>query len=343
MFSTLSRLILNPSTIEQVETYLHKLFGQRCLVIGETTTAALFAMAHEQTRLTGAAIAETSEVTVRRHILTRAQEAFVIGHEICHILLRSPGDMTQLWLEDTLDTIQTKQKTGYRASLRGLRAYREDFDRAVARRGIVVPTPGSLRYLRESLRWMRWRKRLMNTAELDEFSAQLTVGSPLVEECVCDTFGLIAAILNLSKTKADWTTAIEASVLALHNLRLIQSLDEEAAVSVAGRADRPPAESSVLAAQVRLSFLRREIRQAGHRIFPEFDADEAHACAVRTNQTYAAQIMDHVLFGYFVGREEGLRYSRDHPEEVDAIGFDEIPALRLLLGFYERGDRSETH
>jgi hypothetical protein len=276
ILSRLTRLVRGQASTKAVDAYLHKLFGQRLLVAGEVVGAlAMWVRSQAREPLP----AESVEYLSERLELVFAQEAFVIAHELTHVLLnRVPAVRVEL-SEEVFDFVQHIPPPSAEVAEAYPDFWRDSIVDVYARYGLTIDR---------------------NKVEADEPEASRDLGTELrsnprlLEEVICDYAGAIASA-QVCKAIAgiSYERGFTAAGIALHNLRLLQILDGYSRPDGRERVSREFRDS-----QTRLSIHRG--------VIPQFcalagdvwgcDADVVREEVRDFNITHARVLLDPILF-----------------------------------------------
>lgn len=340
IFSAVTRLVLNEASRDHVDEYFDKLLGQRCFISGQFGSALLIA-ASRQERGKLEPIPESTGTRLRRYTLTLGQEAFTIGHELCHILMKQSPDAGRSLANDYAQiVVDALLATDFKSDPKNLESaweeYVSDLDRALAADGIFPPAPESPGYkdflaFREEAR----RDFMGPDADIEELQRNLPNNRRLAEESLCDMFGFLSSLLfhrDNPQDAMDWRiAAVESSVFALHNLRLIEAFD--ARIRSQYIANQMPVEVNreFHESMVRLSALRAHIKNYSQTSEWGISSDLTHDAAVAVNRLYAKAVMDRMLFVY----DFDVYLSRGHRLDSDyaALPPDRKRIVRGVLGF----------
>jgi predicted nucleic acid-binding protein len=325
VLSRLTRLVLSEADPEAVDRYLEKLFAQRLAVAGQFLAA--LAMGKRCTKPVLPPI-ESPKQSNRRFRFVHGQEAFVIGHELTHILL---GQIPQLRDELAQEVFRFLEVDVGVSATRRREAFEEDWDssiRAALQRYGLEP-----RRDRYPARW----------DPPEDEAAALTGNPDLLEECICDFAGSIASALATARPGGiSVGDSFIASAMALHNLRLLQQLDEYARGT-----ETQESESAFAASMTRLSVHRTVIRAFCHVMNRSLAIDPAHVVreTVAFNKAYAAVIGDPLLFVWqfdqFVDRVE-REVAKNFPDQKEPPwSRQQRSILRAQLGFASEAVRAE--
>lgn len=208
ILSRLTRLVHGQVSTRAVDAYLYKLFGQRLLVAGEVVGAlAMWVRSQGHESLPG----ESEEQLDERLELVVAQEAFVIAHELTHVLLNRIPEVRVELSEEIFDFVQRILPPGADVAEAYADFWRDSIVDVYARYGVTINR---------------------DMIEADEYEtsrdpgAELRSNPCLLEEVICDYAGAIASA-QVCKVIAGirYERAFTAAAIALHNLRLLQMLD----------------------------------------------------------------------------------------------------------------------
>lgn len=340
IFSTVTRLVLNEASRDHVDEYFNKLLGQRCFISGQFGTALLIA-ASRQNREKLDPIPESAATRHRRSTLTLGQEAFAIGHEIGHILMKQAPDAGRPLATEYAQTVADALiAADFMADPKMMESawqeYVSDRDRALAADGIFPPTPGSAAY--EEFLSLREEERcafMVPDADIEQLKRDFPTNHRLAEESLCDMLGFLSSLLfhrnNPDATMDSHIAAVESSVLALHNLRLIEAFDVKVKGHFAPNETPVDVNREFHESMVRLSALRQHIKNYSRTSDWGVSYDSTHNAAVDVNRLYAKAVMDRMLFAY----DFEVYLSRGHRLDDDyaALAPDQKSTVRAILGF----------
>jgi hypothetical protein len=290
ILSRLTRLVRSQASTKAVDAYLQKLFGQRLLVAGEVVGAlAMFVRSQVREPLP----AESGEHLSERLELVFAQEAFVIAHELTHVLLNRIPEVRVELSEEVFDFVQRIPPPGAEVAEAYPDFWRDSIVDVYARYGMTIDRDAVEADKPEASR---------------DLGAELRSNPRLLEEVICDYAGAIAAA-QVCKVTAGirFERGFTAAALALHNLRLLQMLDGYSRPDGSERVSREFRDS-----QTRLSIHRG--------ITPQFcalagdvwgcDADVVRENVRDFNISHARVLLDPILFI--------LRFADFHREVTEA-------------------------
>jgi hypothetical protein len=320
VLSRLTRLVMSEVEPEIADHYLRKLFAQRLFVAGQFTAA--WAMSNPRATPKRPP-PETVDDFKRRMQLVSAQEAFVIGHELTHILIGQIPQVREELREELFMFLRMNRSTP--AAIRR-KAFEDDWDNsiraALQRYGL---TPSEAKY---EAPWSTGSD-VVNT---DTLSANTS----LLDECICDLAGSIASAMSSALFGGlSLTDAFVASGIALHNLRLLQELDQYARNSTETEDDDSVFQESI----VRLAVHRTSIRAFCAAMSHGLPVDERDVQRDMTafNKTFSAIIQDPVLFvlqfDEFVSYVKGEMQKKSLSESDNSWSPDQRAAVRAQLGF----------
>lgn len=233
ILNQLTRLTAHKAPVSAVDAYLIKLAAQRYFVAGNTREAIRrglhAAILQQSVDESGFTMREADpKLLLTRSTLTYCQERFVIAHELMHSYLGMNRDLKSQLAADYCHVIVPS----YKATMKSVhesddmadRAFWEDAWRQYERRqGEELSAEEREDLISKALSddsdesSERWR--------IENLTSDLTVESSLVEECVCDLVGALAVAKSLAGERIPLSTVMVAASLALHHLRLIQSID----------------------------------------------------------------------------------------------------------------------
>jgi len=331
VFNRLTALTLEDASPALVDCYLQKLFAQRCYVVGDFDSAALFgSVAYLMKSNLKNDKQQSPALDAMRSVLVGLQERFVIAHELAHTALGSSEELLTNceWLFGNLvtDYYDLREESG--ASLSEAEAnsqFWDDVDAAFMRRnpGATIPEEAKLA--------ARSQKPTARSGAERETEQRLRADPLLRREFLCDSLAA-TSLLTGSKDLSEVIAAFVASTAALHNLRLLKILDGHIE-----SADTDGNANFLTHAQDRLSLLRAMANAYMLFVLPagKEHQPELHRSLTGWNKDFAAVVNDQLLF-HFHPKTMRPHYLKTLGAEFFTIA-DQIatdPAdLRMLLGF----------
>jgi hypothetical protein len=213
-------------------------------------------------------------------LLVYAQESFVIGHELTHVLLGQVPELRKELAEELFTLLDVTRTSSEDTERKAFEEYWDNSIREALRRYGI--TPADQQYTGS------W-------SPPGDSVEMLSRDPALLDECICDFAGSVAgAIASTQRGGPSLTEAFLASGIALHNLRLLQQLDHYARGSRGTAQDEVVFHESV----TRLSVHRTAIRSfcTAMNEFLPLEADEVIKQTVAFNESFSAILGDPVLF-----------------------------------------------
>lgn len=317
VLNRLTRLVLSEVDRDVADRYLEKLFAQRLAVAGQFVAA--LAMSKPWLGSTPPP-PETSAQLKRRSLLVHAQEAFVIGHEMTHVLLGQVPALRDELADELFMLLKVEQATPEATDQEAFEEYWDSSVRAALQRYGLTPSKERYRGL--------WNPPAGAVEALSSDAA-------LLEECICDYVGSVAgAMASVRLGRSLPTEAFVASGIALHNLRLLQQLDRYASGTEGDERDATFQESVT-----RLSVHRTAIRVFCTSMSDSLPLDAAKVVrdTVAFNKSFSAIIGDPVLFvlrfDEFVDHVEREAQARNPGHAERPWSRQQRAFLRAQLGF----------
>jgi hypothetical protein len=324
ILSQLTRLVHGQALTEAVDAYLHKLFGQRLLVAGEIVGALAMWVRSQEGELMPT---ESGEQLIERLELVCAQEAFVIAHELTHVLLNLVPDIRVELSKEVFDFVQRIPPPGAEVVEAYPDFWRDSVVDVYARYGSTID--------REAIEAQEYETPR-------DPSTELRSNPQLLEEVICDYAGAIASA-QVCKVMARirFERSFTAAGMALHHLRLLQMLDSFSRPE-GGRRVSEEAYDSV----TRLSVHRGVIPQFCAWVTELWgcDADAVREDVRDFNISHARVVLDPILFvlGFADFYEEATSAKKaagvadeGHP----LLDFEQRASVRERLGFARTSPR----
>jgi hypothetical protein len=275
VLSRLTKLVLSEASPAAADAYLQKLFAQRLYVAGQFTASVAMLMRSQQRK---PPVLESPEQAEARGQAVLAQEAFVIAHELTHVLLRKVDVREELADEvfSILDDVSRADRPGpeeFEAQ------WNQSFRDLATRYGFPDAEIPPIDHDR------------LDDSVSDRVTSALRERPDLLEECLCDYAGSIAAALSaVSFRQASVEESFVASAMALHHLRLLQLLDNYA--------NRESPARVFADSMIRLSVHRRLVAAFAASVGETWDAQpvEVHKRTVAYNLAFSRVLGDPAMF-----------------------------------------------
>lgn len=303
-----------PDAESLVINYFQQLFGQKCYVKSKFGAAYRLAQEYIKPWAVGklAEIDETDDDRIQHAIVSLGQEAFVIGHEIGHILVRRgrPGDAFRVQSELTGEIALSGDIDDAWEHANAMWDIR---DATLAAAG-AGPAPRISREEAES-EARQYQKEVNDAFNSDE---------KLVVERVCDYLGFVCAQevyrSSLEKAPAElalpWHCAARASFGAMLNLQLVQLFDDQAD-------GRGITNEYVLQSSIRNVSIRETLRRMAPKTVSADELEAIFPMQSEYDQLFFARAYAFPCDGYL---KAGSRY--------DELGVAQRHAVREMLFYY---------
>lgn len=323
VLNRLNRLVFENSPPTEVDAYLAKLFALRSLQAGKSTQALEYALVHDSMK--GYLSKSDPAPSQTRVYFTTLQEAFVIAHELAHIMYGHDSAMVEHW-KSSFSAGVTKWNE---LSKKKLELFDPDFAENYAHEEAIRDSDRAYRRRYGDLRSDVEREEYLKVvrSRLEGIDLTSTVGSDLwtvqsssgnVEECVCDHIAAsLVCAWGETRFDLDVRWALAASFLGLHHLRLLRSIDVDAITE--SSADDGRFSELWEETQVRL----RVFRQAAMgRLHYEREIEELSAASrlmAEVNESYYSIIDDQLWDGFFGGSIDSRLVQIRESHAVDEI------------------------
>jgi hypothetical protein len=310
IFNRLNRLYFENAGHDEVSAYMSKLWATRCLAAGRPRAglghAFIYAALAKHLRASG----HDSDDQRRAYGMTG--EAFVLAHELVHVLYHSDEAAARLLESYCLDLV-----TALRGSARGspvsqmteeaaarLRAATETLGRRQQLLNRTVGAQPSQSRAEAISQFIAYMSDSYTELGQDKPFGQAT--PEVLEECVCDAVALMITVGWSRRALGDrLRDSFLAAFLALHNLRLMRWIDREVAVKEHQRGYNASAAAESFETQLRFHFFR-ELAEAWLEAMwqrrdtsSNVDEDETPAAVVADmiflNDQYSEIIFDYAL------------------------------------------------